>query len=65
MRCHLVDVDDDDDDVDDDDDDDDDDEGDIIADLGLWFSEASFGFSLSSIEMGMLMLMTLEGLFSS
>ena len=52
----------DDDDVDDDDDDDDDD-GDKIEDPGFWFSEVSFGFSLSSIEMGMLM--TLEGLFSS
>ena len=48
----------DDDDVDDDDVDDDDDD-----DPGFWFSEVSFGFSLSSIEMGMLM--TLEGLFSS
>ena len=59
-------TDDDDDNVDDDDVDDvddDDDDGDKIEDPGFWFSEVSFGFSLSSIEMGMLM--TLEGLFSS
>ena len=52
---------DDDDNVDEDDDDDVDDDDD--DDPGFWFSEVSFGFSLSSIEMGMLM--TLEGLFSS